>query len=347
MVPRPRSARSRPPRHRGTGAPDRGPPGRHPTRPPALLLPGTVWVVRGRRRVIVGTPPGSTTAGAPSTRCSSDRDSGRGRSSLRKRPRRHPGGGLARLPGRRRPVHVAGRRDAFIGWVAEELDPSVDLATALVGHPNRGRAAVSSGRDRGFTAGQPRRLPDHGRGHRSGWRCHTSPVRAASLLGSGTTPIVWPWSCSSACSRAVALLLARAVRALQMMEASTAQLRFQALQTPHRSAQPCPHPRRISQLTARWRRDGVPMAAFYSTWTLQGRQRHPGHGAGDQLLVEVGNRSRPPCGRGHGGPVGRDEFVSWPRGRRWPAGSSGGRPDPGLAVAPFQLDESRHRSGSR
>ncbi len=248
------------------------------------------------------------------------------------------------------PTTAQGREDAFIGWVAEELDPHVALATALVGHHQTAvqMRFVGGSTPVTFSAGS---APAGSRttvvAVGGGWEVlTTTPVRSASILGSG--PAVARLTVGILVSLVLGLLLyllgTSRARALEMVEASTAQLRHQAL---HDSLTGLPNRAlildRIDQMISRSHRWGMPIAVFFLDLdNFKDVNDTLGHGAGDQLLVEVGARLSTTLREGDTvGRLGGDEFVVLAEGASLAQGLDGvaDRILDALS-APFDLDES-------
>jgi diguanylate cyclase (GGDEF)-like protein len=248
------------------------------------------------------------------------------------------------------PTTVQGRQDAFIGWVAEELDPSVALRTALVGHHQTAVRMRFIGESTPVTfsagsapAGSQTTVVAIG----NGWEVlTTTPVRSASILGSG--PAVARLTTGILISLVLGLLLyllgTSRARALAMVEASTAELRHRAL---HDALTGLPNRAlildRIEQMIARSHRWGLPIAVFFLDLdNFKDVNDTLGHGAGDQMLVEVGARLSTTLREGDTvGRLGGDEFVVLAEGASLAEGldAVADRILDALS-APFDLDES-------
>jgi diguanylate cyclase (GGDEF)-like protein len=248
------------------------------------------------------------------------------------------------------PTTVAGRQAAFIGWVGEQIDPRRVLDAALVGNPHTsvalrfgtGPSAVA------FTAG----VAPHG-GQAStivledGWsvRITFPPVSGSGYFGGFRGPALIGGVVLSLLFGALIYLLGTGrSRALQLVRASTAQLRHEVLHDPLTGL-----PNRvlildrISQVMARSRRSGTPMAALsVDIDDFKEINDTLGHGAGDQLLIEVGSRLSGTMRAGDTvGRLGGDEFVVLVDGPTTaePVGVVAGRILDALA-SPFEIDGS-------
>jgi len=148
-----------------------------------------------------------------------------------------------------------------------------------------------------------------------GWEVLTrSAVQPAGIFGTGpaTVRLIIGLLICVLLGLLIYLLGTGRARALKLVEASTAKLRHQAL---HDSLTGLPNRAlildRISQMTARSRREGTRMAAYFLDLdNFKDVNDTLGHGAGDQLLVEVGTRLAGTLRDGDTvGRLGGDEFV--------------------------------------
>jgi len=281
---------------------------------------GTVWEVRDQTSGASSNPPGldycQTAAGPWLLKI---RDSGQGAVLPY-------GSGRSATLGVGWPIYragsvpgtVAARRNAFIGWVAEQLDPRVDLATALVGH-HQTAVVMSFGSGASAVAFSAGSAPLGARTSTiaigNGWVVKTrSVVAAPGLLGSGTTVLRLAGGIllGVLLGLLIYLLGTGRSRARKLVRERTVQLRHQAL---HDSLTGLPNRAlildRIAQLTARSRREGTPMAVFFLDLdNFKDVNDTLGHGAGDQLLVAVGARVSGLLRDGDTvGRLGGDEFV--------------------------------------
>ncbi len=216
------------------------------------------------------------------------------------------------------PPTVQGRRDAFIGWVAEQLDPTVALDTALVGHHHtavemRFHSGSTTASFVGGSAPVGAQVTTVAIGQ--GWEVVTrSAIQPSGIFDSGPARIrlVVGLLVSLLLGLLIYVLGTGRARARRLVEESTAKLRHQAL---HDSLTGLPNRAlildRISQMTARSRREGTRIAAYFLDLdNFKDVNDSLGHGAGDQLLVEVGARLSGTLRDGDTvGRLGGDEFV--------------------------------------
>jgi diguanylate cyclase (GGDEF)-like protein len=196
------------------------------------------------------------------------------------------------------PTTVAARRAAFIGWVAEEVDPRLFMATALRGH--RDTAVTLSFRsgttEAAFSAGSaPAGATATTIPISNGWHVTTRSVVGSGDLFVGDAALVRIGG-----GLLISLLLGALVyvmgtsrtRALQLVDERTVQLRHQALHDPLTGL---PNRAlildRIDQMIARASRDRTRIAALYLDLdNFKQINDTLGHKVGDELLVGVGQR---------------------------------------------------------
>jgi len=216
------------------------------------------------------------------------------------------------------PPSIQLRRASFVGWTGTLTLPNVLLTTALEGHPHTsvsftystGAAAVT------FQAGRAPRdaTPIYTNLH-NGWRIQTLvAVDGGAILGNGNALALL------LCGVTLSLLLGALIyllgtsrsRALGLVQERTTELEHLAL---HDALTGLPNrvliQDRVSQMNARARRDHTNVALlFLDLDNFKEINDTLGHNAGDQLLLEVGNRLSNILREGDTvGRLGGDEFV--------------------------------------
>ncbi len=216
------------------------------------------------------------------------------------------------------PPTLQDRRAALIGWTGAQILPGVVLAAALENFPN---TAVALRYDAGpshvtFTSGP---LPEHAQkatiNLRGGWRVETlGTVAGGAVLANGDARVLLLGSLllSMTLGAFIYVLGTSRARALALVGERTVQLHHQAF---HDSLTGLPNRAlildRVSQVLARSRREGTVMAVlFIDLDNFKDINDTLGHGAGDELLVEVGARLRNTVREQDSvGRLGGDEFI--------------------------------------
>jgi diguanylate cyclase (GGDEF)-like protein len=228
------------------------------------------------------------------------------------------------------PGTTEARQSAFIGWIAEEIDPHVALVSALLAHPHAkvvlrygaGSSAVS------FVAGSaPAGAEATTIGITNGWHVTTSSaVAPAGVIGSTAAGF------RLGVGLLISLLLGALIyvlgtsrsRAIHLVNEGTAQLRHQALHDPLTGlSNRALILDRIRQMMARSGREHTRMAAlFIDVDDFKDINDTLGHNAGDELLTAVGVRLKAALrDRDTVGRLGGDEFVVLVEGASLDAGA--------------------------
>ncbi len=216
------------------------------------------------------------------------------------------------------PTTEQGRLDAFIGWTGTSIVPKVLLTTAIAGHPGMsvsfrhgaGASAVS------FTAGSsPKGSQSATLNLTNGWHVQTRGlVKGGTILDNSNALAVLVAGSVIAVLMAllIYLLTTSRSRAMVLVTERTDQLHHQAF---HDSLTGLPNRAlildRISQMMARSRREGTPVAAlFLDIDDFKEVNDTLGHDAGDQLLFGMAARLSKALREGDTvGRLGGDEFV--------------------------------------
>jgi diguanylate cyclase (GGDEF)-like protein len=216
------------------------------------------------------------------------------------------------------PATVAGRRQAFLGWVGMSVLPQLVLNRALQSHPGtavRFEYRADSSRATFQTAGI---VPDADSvtiNLHNGWTVETfRAVAGGGVLGDGNALLLLIGGVvlSVLLAGFVLMLGTSRSRALRLVWERTGELRHQAL---HDSLTGLPNRAlimdRIEQLLARGRRYGTVGAALYvDIDDFKNVNDSLGHEAGDQLLVSVASRMQGTLRDADTiGRMGGDEFV--------------------------------------
>jgi len=216
------------------------------------------------------------------------------------------------------PGTVAGRRQAFLGWVGMSLTPELILARALQGHPNTALMfRYHSGPwNAAFRSGK---VPPGARSTtvalHNGWTVETFAVVAGGGVFASATALALLLAgivLSVLLAVLVFVLGTGRVRALRLVGQRTGELRHQALHDGLTGlANRVLITDRIEQLLARNRRAGTEGAAlFIDLDEFKNVNDTLGHDAGDQLLVAVAARLRSTLRDADTiGRMGGDEFV--------------------------------------
>jgi diguanylate cyclase (GGDEF)-like protein len=216
------------------------------------------------------------------------------------------------------PTTVAGRRQAFLGWVGMSVLPQVVLARALDGHLN---TAVTFTYHSGpwnavFRSGHaPNGAESLTVALHNGWTVKTFTALTGGGLFTNTTALgvlIGGIALSGLLAALMFVLATGRARALQLVGERTGELRHQAL---HDSLTGLPNRAliadRIEQLLARNRRAGTQGAALYVDLDeFKNVNDTLGHEAGDRLLVAVAGRLTSTLRDADTiGRMGGDEFV--------------------------------------
>ncbi len=228
------------------------------------------------------------------------------------------------------PATTEARQSAFIGWIAEEVDPHVALVNALRAHPHTkvvlrfgsGSSAVSFAAG-SASAGAKATTVDI----TNGWHVTTSSaVAPAGIIGSTAAGF------RLGVGLLISLLLGALIyvlgtsrsRAIHLVNEGTAQLRHQALHDPLTGlSNRALILDRIRQMMARSEREHTRMAAlFIDVDDFKDINDTLGHNAGDELLTAVGVRLKAALrDQDTVGRLGGDEFVVLVEGTSLDAGS--------------------------
>jgi diguanylate cyclase (GGDEF)-like protein len=217
------------------------------------------------------------------------------------------------------PATVAGRRQAFIGWLGELLVPNVVLDSALAGHPNTAvRFSYASGSSHVvFTSG---RAPAHPQVStidlHNGWtvRSYGAPVGGGMFADRNALTLLIGGALLCLVLGLLFFVLGTGrTRALTLVREKTRELSYQAL---HDTLTGLPNRAlvldRADQMLARAaRQPGVVAGAlFVDVDGFKHVNDKLGHAAGDRLLKVVGERLQNVVrGQDTVGRLGGDEFV--------------------------------------
>ena len=216
------------------------------------------------------------------------------------------------------PSTIAARKAAFVGFMGVLFNTSVDISSALVGHPHT-RVALQYGGGASqvqFSGGAtaPRAHVDTV-GLRDGWRVQVS----AATFGGGISDdrgalamLLGGIALSLLLAGILFILGTGRARALKLVHERTTELQFQALHDPL-TGQPNRTLilDRATQMLARARRHQVPVALlFLDLDDFKVINDTLGHAAGDQVLMAVAARLAAEVREGDTvGRLGGDEFV--------------------------------------
>ncbi|MGP0048406.1 MAG: HD domain-containing phosphohydrolase [Solirubrobacteraceae bacterium] len=215
------------------------------------------------------------------------------------------------------PPSVAGRRRAFVGWVAQTLVPSVMLARAVRAHPGMAlTVSYSSGAYRAaFSSGHATVGAAHMTlGLAGGWTARVSgPLASANVLeDSGALGLLGGGTIVSLLLGVLVYVLASGrARALWTVAQKTSELEYLAM---HDALTGLPNRRAlISDLRARLADAAADRELMLALFDLDGFKEYNdtfGHPAGDALLARLGERlARAVDGIASAYRMGGDEFC--------------------------------------
>jgi diguanylate cyclase (GGDEF)-like protein len=217
------------------------------------------------------------------------------------------------------PSTPAARRADFLGWTGTELMPQVLLSSAMSGHPHMAvifryrSASVLAASFRSGTA--PKSAATHSVSFHNGWSVETLAVVSGDSITGDSASLALLLSGIAFSLLLGALIFALGTgrsRALGLVSVRTNELQHLAL---HDALTGLPNRAlildRVDQMIARARRDNTEVALlFLDLDNFKDINDTLGHSAGDQLLIEVGNRlTRTLRGGDTVGRLGGDEFV--------------------------------------